>query len=98
MESVGNATAEGFGKVGQGFNKLAEATTSPFQPRVPIVEAREDALRDVPLGHEQALAYQQTRKQRRNFWISGPPADFKEPELPDQGGIADNGLLPPKLE
>lgn len=94
MKSMTSATVEGLGK---GFDRVAGIATSPFEPRVPVVEAREESLRELPLGHEQALAYQKTQKQHRNFWIFGPPVDFQEPELPDEGGLVDGGLLP-KLE
>lgn len=87
---------EGLGKVGSGigsgFEKVAAFTTSPFRPGVPVVEAREDALKELPSGHDQAVAYQQ---RQRGFWGFLGPIDFKEPALPEDSGSIDGGLLPP---
>ena len=68
-----------------------------FPARVPVVEVREQDLKELQLGKEKALAYEK----RGGFFSSwfGKPLDFKEPELP-AGGL-DNpefGLLPPKSE
>lgn len=65
--------------------------------RVPVVEVRENELREMQLGRDKALAYQ---KQGGFFhsWFGGA-VDFKDPELPS--GAFDNpefGLLPPKSE
>ncbi|MFC7339396.1 hypothetical protein ACFQY0_19545 [Haloferula chungangensis] len=92
MEKVG----AGFGKVGSGigsgFGKVAEFTMSPFGPRVPVVEAREDELKELPSGEDQAIAYQQ---KQNSFWSFLGPINFKEPALPDDSGAMDGGLLPP---
>lgn len=103
MNSVKTGTTAGIGKVGEGFGKVgsgigsgfgkvAEFTMSPFGPRVPVVEAREDALKELPSGQEQAIAYQQ---KQNSFWSFLGPISFKEPALPDDGGAMDGGLLPP---
>ncbi|MGB6223085.1 hypothetical protein [Haloferula sp.] len=87
---------EGFGKVGSGigsgFGKVADFTMSPFRPGVPVVEAREDSLKELPSGQEQALAYQQ---KNGGFWSFLGPVSFKEPTLPSDSGAIDGGLLPP---
>lgn len=75
---------------------IARFSFSDLLPsRVPVVAVREKDLKDIQLGKEKAMAYQQNR----GFFGSwfGNPVDFKEPELPT-GGL-DNpefGLLPPK--
>lgn len=64
--------------------------------RLPVVEVRQKDLKDMPLGHERALAYQE--KQRNAWWFFGGPVDFKEPVLPAVGAEGDGSLLPPKDE
>jgi hypothetical protein len=104
VETIKTSTAsgvskvgEGFGKVGNGigsgFGKVADLTMSPFRPGVPVVEAREKELKELPSGQEQAIAYQQ--KQNQGFWSFLGPLNFKEPALPGDGGAMDGGLLPP---
>ncbi len=63
-------------------------------PGVDVVEVREKELKEMPLGKERALAFDQKRK--RSFWSFALP-DFEEPTLPDldDDGI-DGSLLPPK--
>lgn len=63
--------------------------------RVNVVEVRENELKEMPLGKERALAFEESRK--RSFWSLVLPANFKEPNLPDisDEGI-DGSLLPPK--
>jgi len=89
----------GFSKVGQsvgdGFGKVAEVTTSPFKPGLPVVEAREQDLKELPTGHDQAIAYQAEQRRRRGWWIFGGGVDFEEPSLPDDPMNAEAGLLPP---
>lgn len=107
METIKTSATDGVSKVGQGigkvgtgigsgigngFGKVAKLTTSPFRPGVPVVEAREDAMKELPSGQEQAIAYQQ---KHRGFWGFFGPVDFKEPTLPDESGSIDGGLLPP---
>jgi hypothetical protein len=98
------ATAGGLSKVSGGFAKVTDASKegiAKLMPsRIPVVEVREDALKDLPSGHEQALAFEKTRRNR--FWgmFSGP-VDFKEPALPADFGNTDGmdgGLLPPLAE
>ena len=90
---------EGFSKVGSsvgdGFGKVAEVTTSPFKPGLPVVEAREQDLKKLPSGHDQAIAYQAEQRRRRGWWIFGGAVDFEEPSLPDDPMNAEAGLLPP---
>jgi hypothetical protein len=66
-------------------------------PRVPIVEVREKDLRELPTGQERALAFQDTKRQRKRgfFAIFDGPVDFKEPMLPVEGGENFEGVLPP---
>ncbi|BCX50409.1 hypothetical protein HAHE_43170 [Haloferula helveola] len=101
MNTIKDGTVAGFSKVGEGmsngFDKVAEVTTSPFRPGVPVVEARQDEWEELQSGHDRALAYQAEQRRRRGFWIFGGSVDFEEPELPDSGGgVMDTGLLPPK--
>lgn len=91
MKSVGSG-------IGTGFEKVSSLAAAPFQPGVPVVEAREEALREMPLGRDQALAYQAEQRRRRSFWIFGGPVDFQEPTLPEGDTLADGGLLPPKID
>jgi hypothetical protein len=77
---------------------IARFSFSDLLPsKVPVVEVKEDQLKEMQLGKDKALAYQKNR----GFFSSwfGKPVDFKEPELPS--GALDNpefGLLPPKNE
>jgi hypothetical protein len=64
--------------------------------RVPVVEVRKKDLKEMPLGHERALAY--TEKQRNSWWFFSGPVDFKEPVLPDAATESTGSLLPPKDE
>jgi len=95
MNTIKEGTSEGLSAVGEGFGKgiakVGEVATSPFRPGVPVVEAREDALEEVPSGRDKALAYER----RQRFWIFGPPVDFEEPALPEESALGDGGLLPP---
>ena len=63
--------------------------------RVDVVEVREKELKEMPLGKERALAFEEKRK--RSFWSFMLPSDFEEPTLPNvsEEGI-DGSLLPPK--
>ena len=102
METIKTSAGGGMGKVksgfskvgtgiGSGFNTATDLAMSPFRPDVPVVEAREDALKELPSGQDQALAYQQNN----GFWGFLGPVNFKEPTLPEPGGSIDGGLLPP---
>jgi hypothetical protein len=64
--------------------------------KIKIVKVREKDLKDLPTGHERAMAFQNTKRGR--FWIFGGPVDFKEPTLPEDGCEADGSLLPPKIQ
>lgn len=64
-------------------------------PRVQVVKVREKDLKDLPSGHERALAFENQRK--RGFWFFGGPVDFKEPTLPEPGSVMDGSLLPPRI-
>ncbi len=74
---------------------LKQLSLSNLRPsRVDVVEVREAELKEMPLGKERALAFEEKRK--RSFWSFALP-DFEEPTLPNVGddGI-DGSLLPPK--
>lgn len=60
-----------------------------------VVEVREKDLKDLPSGHERAIAYRNLRK--RGFWIFSGPVDFEEPTLPEDGSGIDGSLLPPRM-
>jgi hypothetical protein len=64
------------------------------RPQVAIVAAREKDMKQMPLGKERALAFEQART--RSFWSFALP-NFKEPTLPSvRDNTADGSLLPPK--
>jgi hypothetical protein len=65
-------------------------------PKIKIVEEREKDLKELPTGHERALAHQNSKRGR--FWIFGGPVDFQEPTLPEAESEADGSLLPPKIQ
>ncbi|MES2657891.1 MAG: hypothetical protein V4689_04695 [Verrucomicrobiota bacterium] len=76
-------------------SELSEMAVDTVRPAgVKVVEVREKDLKDLPSGHDKAIAYENTRK--RSFWFFGGPVDFKEPSLPEAGGEMDGTLLPPK--
>jgi len=77
---------------GKGLKQFSLADLRPA--RVAVVEVREKELKEMPLGKERALAFEE--KKKRSFW-SFLPANFEEPSLPDvsNDGI-DGSLLPPK--
>jgi hypothetical protein len=82
-------------KVGETSRAAIAKVSKMFPTRVPVVEVREKQLKELPLGHERALAYQRTRE--RSFWFYTGPVDFKEPDLPPEtAGDLEAGLLPPK--
>jgi hypothetical protein len=60
-----------------------------------VVKVREKDLKDLPSGHERAIAYRNERK--RGFWIFGGPVDFEEPTLPEDSSAIDGSLLPPRM-
>ncbi len=101
MTAIKDGTVAGVSRMGEGigsgFGKVTDLATSPFKPGVPVVEARQDEWKELPSGHERALAYQEKQRQRR-FWIFGPPVDFEEPELPDDVGSTEISLLPEKVD
>ena len=74
-------------------NSLAALDRLRPGPRVPVVQVRHKDLKDMPLGHDRALAYQD--KQRNGWWFFGP-VNFKEPVLPDASAESTGSLLPPK--
>ena len=64
------------------------------RPQVAIVAVREKDMKQMPLGKERALAFEQART--RSFWSFALP-NFKEPTLPRIHDITEDGsLLPPK--
>jgi len=65
--------------------------------RVKVVSVRASDLKDMPLGHDRAMAFQQTQTHRGGFFgLFSGPVDFKEPKLPNAGAALDGTLLPPK--
>ncbi|MGB1131386.1 MAG: hypothetical protein ACPG4K_15135 [Haloferula sp.] len=95
VSAVGSGFSKAGKSVGNGFGAMADAATSPFRPGLPVVEARQEDLKELPSGHDQALAYQKEQQRRRGWWIFGGAVDFEEPSLPDSPVGADAGLLPP---
>jgi hypothetical protein len=69
--------------------------SSWFPSRVKIVKVRHKDLKDLPLGHERALAF--ARERKFGFWSFGGAVDFKQPALPEPGAEMDGSLLPPKI-
>jgi hypothetical protein len=99
VNQLKTATVGGMSKVSGGLAKATGATKDSFAnlmpSRIPVVEVREDDLKKLPTGQEQAVAFEKSRRNR--FWsmFSGP-VDFAEPSLPvDDGGAMDGSLLPP---
>ena len=90
--------SDGMGSVAGNVGDFAKNTKSAILPeRVPVVEAREEELKDYETGREKALAYQKQRRQR--FWFFGGPVEFDEPALPEVAESSDDlSLLPPKAE
>jgi hypothetical protein len=77
--------------------RIAQFSLADLRPaKVPVVEAREKDLKELPTGQERALAYEQSRK--KNLWAFAGPVIFHEPMLPEGSGFLDGSLLPPKLE
>lgn len=75
---------------------LKQFSLSDLRPsHVDVVEVRENELKEMPLGKERALAFEE--KKKRSFWSFISPADFEEPILPVVSDEGINGfLLPPK--
>jgi hypothetical protein len=65
-----------------------------FPAPVKIVKVRDEDLRDLPLGHDRALAFE--RKRQYGDTLGRAPADFIQPDLPQPGEGMDGSLLPPK--
>ncbi|KAB2638987.1 MAG: hypothetical protein DVB25_06570 [Verrucomicrobia bacterium] len=86
------------GGMGQGAvaSKLSAHLLDPglWPAPIAIVKVREKDLRDLPLGHERALAY--ARQQQYGLLALGGAADFVPPKLPEAGSEMDGSLLPPK--
>ena len=61
---------------------------------VAIVKVGEGELKELPLGHEQALAYESQRKS--GLLALGGGGNFEQPKLPESGSEMDGSLLPPK--
>ena len=92
--AIKQGTASSVSKMGNGFERIADLTTSPFRPGLPVVEAREGDMRELESGHDRALAYQAEQRRKRGWWIFGGPVDFEEPALPEIGDSAEASLLP----
>lgn len=74
---------------------VSQFSLSDLRPsRIDVVEVREKDLKELPLGKERALAFEQKRK--RSFWAF-LPGKFEEPTLPViNDSEVDGSLLPPK--
>ena len=75
---------------------IKQFSISDLRPsKVDVVEVRETDLKEMPLGKERAIAFEE--KKKRSFWSFVVPANFEEPVLPviSDDGI-DGSLLPPK--
>jgi hypothetical protein len=97
--AVKETTANAAAKVSS-YAKLPDLVDTPIARLMPagglkVVEVREKELKDLPSGHDRALAYRNDRK--RGFWIFGGPVDFQEPVLPEPGSEMDGSLLPPRM-
>ena len=78
-------------------SKLSSFSLSNLLPsHIPVVEAREEDLVDLPSGKERALAFEEEKKQRD--WVLAGPINFKEPDLPEGDPFMNGGLLPMKPE
>ena len=74
-------------------NSMAAIDRLKPKPRIAVVSVRHKDLKDMPLGHEKALAYQE---KRGGWWFFQGPVEFKEPVLPDTATESSGSLLPPK--
>lgn len=75
--------------------RLTEMASHRIRPAgVGVVEVREKDLKELPSGHDRALAFENTRK--RSFWSFSGPVDFLEPMLPEASEEMDGSLLPPR--
>lgn len=97
-DTVQKSTANATAKLSS-YAKLPDLTDTPIARFMPagglkVVEVREKDLKELPTGHERALAYRNERK--KGFWIFDGPIDFTEPMLPEVSGEMDGSLLPPK--
>lgn len=79
------------------------AVNKVMPPKIHVVEVREHQLKDMPSGHEKALAFENTKK--RGFWFFKGPVDFVEPTLPEpppdepvEGVENIDILLPPNVD
>lgn len=87
-------------KTTAGLTKVSRFSVSDLMPsRIDVVEVRQKDLKELQTGQEKALAFENTRRQRDSggFWgfLKGP-VDFKEPTLPNNAGMMDGTLLPPR--
>lgn len=112
--SLGLVSCSTMSKVGKGSVDLVKKTTTATTSKVsslsemavnkirpagvPVVEVREKDLKELPTGHDRAIAFENTRK--KNFWFFNGPVDFIEPELPEPslGDEPVDILLPPKAD
>ncbi|MGC4017437.1 MAG: hypothetical protein QM755_23425 [Luteolibacter sp.] len=87
-------------KTTAGLDKVSRFSVSDLMPsRIEVVEVRQKDLKNLPTGQEKALAFENTRRQRDGggFWgFFKGPVDFKEPTLPNNAGMMDGTLLPPR--
>ncbi|MFD0895657.1 hypothetical protein KBB96_01650 [Luteolibacter ambystomatis] len=87
-------------KTTAGLTKVSRFSVSDLMPaRIDVVEVRQKDLKEFQTGQEKALAFENTRRQRDTggFWgFFRGPVDFKEPTLPNNAGMMDGSLLPPR--
>ena len=94
LGSCGSGGAVNKSGTAAGGKKPEFFISSLFPAPVKIVKVRQKDLKELPLGHERALAFD--RERRFGFWSFGGVVDFKQPDLPQPGAEMDGSLLPPK--
>ncbi len=92
VNSFKTAATEQVGKL----SDFSVAKLMPGSNRPPVVQVREKELKEIQTGHQRAMAFEKSRRNR--FWIFGGPVDFVEPELPTDPGVVDGSLLLPVIE
>ena len=82
------------GKMSDFSHKSLAAFDGLMPSRVPVVQVRQKDLKDLPLGHERALAFQEKQHNSWSSWFFQGPVNFKEPVLPDTSAESNGSLLP----
>ncbi|BCU79870.1 hypothetical protein [Luteolibacter sp. LG18] len=87
-------------KTTAGLTKVSRFSVTDLMPaKVKVVEVRQKDLKELPTGQERALAFENSRQRQHEggFWgFFKGPVDFKEPTLPNNAGVMDGSLLPPR--